>query len=87
MYVVELSLRLSPMPIAVQRKEAEAAQALYDEVRNAMESGFPKLFQLTCEKDEHKRISLLTSEVVAVQTYEKSAQGGGSRRPGFSFEN
>jgi hypothetical protein len=24
--------------------------------------------------------------VVAVQTYEKSAMGGGSKRPGFSFD-
>jgi len=24
--------------------------------------------------------------VVAVQTYEKSAVGGGSKRPGFSFD-
>jgi hypothetical protein len=25
--------------------------------------------------------------VVAVQTYEKSAMGGGSKRPGFSFDD
>jgi hypothetical protein len=31
-------------------------------------------------------VSLLSGEIVAVQTYEKSAAGGGGRRPGFSFE-
>jgi len=87
MYVVELSLRLSPMPIAVQRKELEAAQALYQEVRQALENGHPKVLDLSCEKDEHKRVSLLSSEIVAVQTYKKSASGGGGKRPGFSFES
>jgi hypothetical protein len=87
MYVLELSLRLSPMPIAVQRKELADAQALYGEVRHALESGHPKVLELSCEKEEHKRISLLSSEIVAVQIYEKIAGGGGARRPGFSFED
>ena len=87
MYVGELSLRLSPMPVAVERKEFEAAQALYGEVRQALESGHPKVLELSCEKDEHKRVSLLSSEILAVQTYEKSASGGGGRRPGFSLDS
>ncbi len=87
MYVVELSLRLSPMPVAVERKELEAAQALYGEVRQALENGHPKILDLSCEKDEHKRVSLLSSEILAVQTYEKSASGGGGKRPGFSFDS
>ena len=87
MYIVELSLRLSPMPLAVQRKEHEAAQALYGELRQAIESGSPKLIDLTCDKDPHKRISVLSSELLAVQIYEKTTAGSGGRRPGFSFES
>ena len=86
MYVVELSIRLSPMPVAVQRKEQAAAEALYAEVKQAMENGHPRLLELSCEKEESKKVTLLSSEVVAVQTYEKSASGGGSKRPGFSFD-
>jgi len=86
MYVVEVSLRLTPMPIAVQRKEQEAALTLYREVRQAIESGHPKVLELHCEKDEHKHISLLSSEIVAVQTYEKSAGASGGKRPGFSVD-
>ena len=86
MFVIELSLKLSPMPVAVQRKEQSAAQDLYNQIKQAMESGQPRLLELHCEKEESKRISLLTSEVVAVQTYEKSSLGGGSKRPGFSFD-
>ncbi len=74
------------MPVAVQRKEQSAAQDLYNQIKQAMESGQPRLLELTCEKEESKRISLLTREVVAVQTYEKSSLGGGSKRPGFSFD-
>jgi hypothetical protein len=86
MYVVELSLRLTPMPISVQRKELEPAQALYEEIGRVLESGTPKLLELTCEKDPQKRIRLLTSEVVAVQIFEKSTVGGSGKRPGFSFD-
>ena len=83
MFVVELSLRLSPMPVAVQRKDLDAAQSVYDEVCRALESGAPRLLALSCEKDEQKRITVLSNEIVAVQLYEKSSLGGGGKRPGF----
>jgi hypothetical protein len=86
-YVIELSLKLSPMPIAVQRKELGDAQALYGEIRGAMESGHPRVLELSCEKAEEKRVSLLSSELVAVQLYEKSTTGTGGKRPGFSFDS
>ncbi len=86
MYVVELSIRLSPMPVAVQRKEVNDAEALYNQVKQALDTGSPRVLELTCEKDEDKRISVLSSELVAVQMYEKSAMGGGGKRPGFSFD-
>ncbi|MEB3262555.1 MAG: hypothetical protein VKK94_06320 [Cyanobacteriota bacterium] len=86
MFVVEVSIRLSPMPVAVQRREAADAQALYDQVKQVLESSSPRLLELHCEKDENKRICLLSSELVAVQMYEKSATGGSGRRPGFSFD-
>ena len=87
MYVIELSLKLSPMPVAVQRKEQEAAQALFAQVKQAMESGEPRLLELHCEKEEEKRIALLSSDIVAVQTYEKTAGSSSGKRPGFSFDS
>ena len=48
MYVIELALRMSPVPVSVQRKEAEAAEALYQQIRQALESGQPRLLELTC---------------------------------------
>jgi hypothetical protein len=86
MYVVELSLKLSPMPVAVQRKELADAQAVYASVRQALEGQGPRVLELSCEKEPDKKVSLLASELVAVQIYEKSAAGGG-KRPGFSFDS
>ena len=86
MYVVELSIKLNPMPLAVQRRELADAEALYNQIKGCLESGAPRLLELTCEKEEHKRLTLLSSEIVAVQLYEKSTTGGGGKRPGFSFD-
>jgi hypothetical protein len=86
MYVVELSLKLTPMPISVQRKELADAQALHASVRQAMEGSGPRVLEFSCEKDPHKAIALLSSEVLAVQLYEKTSGGSGGKRPGFSFD-
>ena len=86
-YVVELALRMSPMPISVQRKEPGDAESVYQQVRQALEQGQPRLLEMTCEKVEGKRLSVLTSDVLAVQIYEKTAASGGSKRPGFSLDS
>ena len=83
--MIELALKLSPLPLSVERKELRDAQALYKKVSHCMEKGHPRLLELTCEKVEDKRVNVLVSEILAVQIYEKTA-GGGSKRPGFSFE-
>ena len=87
LYVVELALRMSPMPISVQRKESGDAETVYQQVRQALEQGQPRLLEMTCEKVEGKRLSVLTSDVLAVQIYEKTAASGGSKRPGFSLDS
>ena len=55
MYVIELSLRMSPVPVSVQRKEQSEAEALYQQIRQAIEQGQPRLLELTCEKVEGKK--------------------------------
>ena len=86
MYVIELALKLSPMPLSVQRKKLGEAQSLYQKVRQAMDRGQPKLLELTCEKLEDKKVTVVSEQILAVQIYEKSAGAGGTKRPGFSFE-
>ena len=91
MYVIEIVLRMNPVSVSVQRKKYEDAQALYQKVREAFESvyvnGRPCLLDLTCEKMEDKKVTMLISEVLAVQLYEKTSAAGGSKRPGFSFDS
>ena len=87
MYIVELALRMSPVPVSVQRKELADADALYQQIRQAIDHGQPRLLELTCEKVDGKKVTLLVSEVLAVQLYEKASATGGSKRPGFSFDS
>jgi|TARA_B000000441_G_C21607014_1_gene269342 hypothetical protein len=85
-YVIELALKLSPLPVSVQRKELADAETIYQQVRQCLQKGQPQLLELSCEKVEDKKVTVLASEVIAVQLYEKTAATGGSKRPGFSFE-
>ena len=87
MYSIELTIKLSPLPLIVQRKEHGDAQRLYSEVKDSMQKGNQRLLELTCEKVEDKKIAVLVSEITAVQIYEKTSSAGGSKRPGFSLQN
>ena len=86
MYCIELTIKLSPMPLVVQRKEHVDAQRLYSEVVNSIQASNQRLLELTCEKVEDKRITVLVSEITAVQIYEKTSTGT-SKRPGFSLQD
>ena len=86
MYCIELTIKLSPLPLVVQRKEHGDAQRLYSEVIDSIKKGNQSLLELTCEKVEDKRITVLVSEISAVQIYEKTSSSS-SKRPGFSFQD
>ena len=86
MYCIELTIKLSPMPLVVQRKEHRDAQRLYSEVLDSIQKGNQRLLELTCEKVEDKKITVLVSEIIAVQIYEKTSSST-SKRPGFSLQD
>jgi len=86
LYVIELALKLTPLPLLVHRKNLRDAEIVYSNVRKSMERDQPRLLELTCEKVEGKKVTVLTQEILAVQMYEKTAASGGTKRPGFSFE-
>ena len=85
MHIIEISLKFTPMPMSVQRKEEADAQAVYQQVLGAINAGSPSVLELTCEHQPEKKLALLTSEIAAVQTYEKSGASTGGKRPGFAF--
>ena len=86
MYCIEITIKLSPMPLIVQRKEHGDAQKLYTEVVDTIHKGNQRFLELTCEKVEDKKITVLVSEISAVQIYEKT-NSSTSKRPGFSFQS
>ena len=88
MFTLELSMRYSPFPISIQKKEYDEILRIFEQIKNAMrENTDSVLIDLKCDKMNSKCISVLSKEIIAVQIYEKSAIAGGSKRPGFSLES
>ena len=87
MYSLELSLRYSPFPLSIQKKELEDVKQIYDEIKSSMNENLEssKLIELRCDKVQDKLIAVKAKEVISVQIYEKSSVAGGSKRPGFSL--
>ncbi len=88
MYSLEISLRYSPFPLSIQKKDYEVVKRTYDEIKDLMNGKDQNstLIELSCEKVQDKLITVLAKEVISVQIYEKSAVPGGSKRPGFSLD-
>ena len=87
MYSLELSLRYSPFPISIQKKEFEDVKRIYDEIKNSMNESveISNLIELRCDKVLDKLIAVRAKEIICVQIYEKSSVAGGTKRPGFSL--
>ena len=87
MYLLELSLRYSPFPLSIQKKEFEDVKRIYDEIKNSMNKSLETsdLIELSCEKVQDKLIAVKAQEIISVQIYEKSSVAGGAKRPGFSL--
>ena len=88
MYSLEISLRYSPFPLSIQKKDYEEIKNIYNEIKDCMngDNHSSILIELSCEKVQDKLITVLAKEVISVQIYEKSAVAGGSKRPGFSLD-
>ena len=87
MYSLELSLRYSPFPLSIQKKELEDVKRIYEEIKNSMNEnvGTANLIELRCDKVQDKLIAVRAQEIISVQIYEKSSVAGGAKRPGFSL--
>lgn len=83
MFTIDITLKYTPLPISVQRKEAEAAESLYQQIVTAMRSSTPQILELTCEKQEDKKIALLSDQITAVIVGQKSGATASGRVAGF----
>ena len=86
MYSLELSLRYSPFPLSIQKKNYDEVKRIYDEIKNFINDNNSNLIELRCDKVQDKLIAVKAQEVISVQIYEKSSVAGGSKRPGFSLD-
>ena len=88
MYSLELSLRYSPFPLSIQKKEFDEVKRIYDEIKNKINdtAQTSNLIELSCDKVQDKLIAVRAEEIISVQMYEKSSVAGGSKRPGFSLD-
>ncbi|MGK7934159.1 MAG: hypothetical protein AB4041_22400 [Microcystaceae cyanobacterium] len=83
MFSIDVTLKYSPIPISVQRKEQEAAEALYQQITNAMQSSTPQLIELTCEKQTEKKVGVLSDQISAVILSQKDGTANAGKAPGF----
>ena len=83
MFTIDIVLQDIPLPIQVQRKEAEAAESIYQEIMNAMRSGSADLIELTCDKDEDKKVAVKGHLICAISVNKKSGGMAEGRVPGF----
>jgi hypothetical protein len=81
MFTIELTLKHTPMPLSVQKKEPSEAQALFGSITESLRNNNGHLIEITCDQQPHKRISVLGSEIAAVQIFEKSGTATASGRP------
>ncbi|MDB9525536.1 hypothetical protein PN498_06020 [Oscillatoria sp. CS-180] len=81
MHTLEVNLKHSPLPIMVQKETLEGAQAEYQKITEALKGGNTVTLELTCDQVPDKHVSVLVSEVAAVQFYEKSGTASASGKP------
>jgi len=83
MFTIDIVLQDMPLPVQIQRKEAEAAQNLYQQIMDAMGSGSSDIIELTCEKEEDKKVAIKGHLICAVSVNKKSGGMAEGRVPGF----
>lgn len=81
MFIIDVSLKSAPVTLTVQRKTEDDANGLYHTLIESMRSGQSGLVELTCEHQAGKKVTVLASEIAAVQVYEKSSTATSSGRP------
>ena len=83
MFTIDVVLQHIPLPVSVQKKEQEAAESLYQQILDAMRSGSSDLIELTCDKEEDKKVAIKANLVSAVSINKKSGGMAEGRVPGF----
>jgi hypothetical protein len=87
MHTIELVLKSTPMPLSVQRKTEEEAQALYQQLLEAMKSSVNQIIEMTCDRQPGKKVAIMTGEIAAVMVTEKAGTASTGKPAGFFVMN
>ncbi len=82
MIAIDLTVKNTPFPVSVQRKEVAEAEAVYTQIVEAMRTGSPDILELTCDRQGEKKVAIRTSEISGVQMSQKDSSTTG-KTPGF----
>ena len=82
MHTINIVVRNTALPISIERKEAEDAEKVYQEIISAMETNNPKVLKLTCEKQEGKKVAIVSEAIASTVMYQDSGAST-SRTTGF----
>ena len=68
MYSLELSLRYSPFPLSIQKKEFEDVKRIYEEIKNSMNETLEttNIIELRCDKVQDKLIAVRIQEIISL---------------------
>jgi hypothetical protein len=83
MFSIDMIVKNTPVSLSVQRKSVEDAEAVYQQVLEAMRNSQPQILELTCEKNPEKKVAVLSSEISGVVMSQKSGAASSGRAPGF----
>lgn len=56
MFTIDITLKGMGIALSVQRKEETAAQALYEQILQALKQGGSEIVELTCDRQPEKRL-------------------------------
>lgn len=81
MYVIDLIFKNSSVTVSGEFKAEEDAKSVYQKLLEAVQSGQPNLVEFTAEQPVKKVVSVVVSEIAAVQMSEKTGTTTASGKP------
>lgn len=82
MHTINIIVKNTPLPISIERKEAQDAEKVYREIISAIKEGNPQVLELSCEKQEGKQVAIATAAIAAA-ILSQSSGANTNRAAGF----
>ncbi|VXD22945.1 conserved hypothetical protein [Planktothrix serta PCC 8927] len=83
MFTVDIIVKSVAVPLSIQKKSAEDAEAVYNHILEVLRGGTAQILEFSCDKMTEKKLAILSSEISAVQISDKMGGNAAGRAPGF----